>query len=58
MLAALPQRSRLILFLRYQYDMTQSEIAKQTGLSQVHVSRLIRQATDQLRSAYTGASAA
>jgi RNA polymerase sigma-B factor len=41
-MAALAPRERLILHLRFQRDMTQSEIAKVVGLSQMHVSRLIR----------------
>lgn len=47
-MAALAPRERLILHLRYQRDMTQSEIAKVVGLSQMHVSRLIRAALSTL----------
>jgi RNA polymerase sigma-B factor len=48
LLAALPQREQLILRLRFREDLTQREIADRVGLSQMHVSRLIRAAIDQL----------
>ena len=48
-LNALSQRDRLILHLRFSEDMTQSEIAERIGVSQMHVSRLIRQALARLR---------
>src|SRR6476661_509320 len=41
-LRALPERERLILKLRFEDDMLQHEIAEQLGISQMHVSRLIR----------------
>ena len=41
---ALPARQRAILLLRFEEDMTQSEIAQVLGISQMHVSRLLRQA--------------
>ena len=46
---ALPARQRVILRLRFQEDMTQSEIAALMGISQMHVSRLLRQALGRLR---------
>jgi RNA polymerase sigma-B factor len=46
---ALPQRQRAILRLRFAEDMTQSEIAQALGISQMHVSRLLRQALAKLR---------
>lgn len=49
LLETLPGRERRILELRFFEDMTQSEIADDVGLSQMHVSRLIRQSLDQLR---------
>jgi RNA polymerase sigma-B factor len=46
---AMPQRDRLILRLRFERDLTQSEIADQLGISQMHVSRIIRRALSRLR---------
>ncbi|MEU4966556.1 MULTISPECIES: SigB/SigF/SigG family RNA polymerase sigma factor [Streptomyces] len=40
-LARLPERERRILYMRFFCDMTQSRIAEQFGISQMHVSRLI-----------------
>jgi RNA polymerase sigma-B factor len=48
-LKALSPRDRMILHLRFSQDMTQSEIAARIGVSQMHVSRLIRQALARLR---------
>jgi RNA polymerase sigma-B factor len=48
-LKALTPRDRLILHMRFSEDMTQSEIAERIGVSQMHVSRLIRQALARLR---------
>ena len=45
----LPARERRVLELRFGADMTQSEIAARIGVSQMHVSRLLRHALDQLR---------
>lgn len=36
----LPERERKIVFLRYFRDMTQSEVARQIGVSQVQISRI------------------
>jgi RNA polymerase sigma-B factor len=47
----LPERERRILHMRFVGDMTQSEIAGQFGVSQMHVSRLIRRSLAQLREA-------
>lgn len=46
----LPQRKQRILHLRFNEDMTQAEIADEIGISQMHVSRLLRSAIDELRS--------
>ena len=46
---ALPARQRIILRLRFEQDMTQSEIAQVLGISQMHVSRMLRQALGRLR---------
>ncbi|HEY2603860.1 MAG TPA: SigB/SigF/SigG family RNA polymerase sigma factor [Thermoleophilaceae bacterium] len=48
-LKALPERQRLILHLRFVEDLTQNEIAQRVGVSQMHVSRLIRRALEQIR---------
>jgi RNA polymerase sigma-B factor len=53
---ALPDRDRLILKLRFEEDMTQAEIAERVGVSQMHVSRLLRRSLDRL--AAVGAAAA
>ena len=47
-LEALPARERLILRLRFEYDLTQAEIAERVGVSQMHVSRLLRRSLDRL----------
>ena len=46
---ALPARERVLLYLRFSEDMSQSEIAKRVGLSQMHVSRLLRRAIARLQ---------
>jgi RNA polymerase sigma-B factor len=48
-LAALPERERAILYMRFFGDMTQSRIAEQLGISQMHVSRLISRCCGRLR---------
>jgi RNA polymerase sigma-B factor len=45
----LPSRERAILHLRFFEGLTQSEIADRIGISQMHVSRLIRNSLDRLR---------
>ncbi len=50
-LAALPPRDRLILRLRFERDWTQAEIAAAVGISQMHVSRLLRRSLDRLSAA-------
>jgi RNA polymerase sigma-B factor len=47
-LEALPARERLILRLRFECDLTQAEIAERIGVSQMHVSRLLRRSLDRL----------
>jgi RNA polymerase sigma-B factor len=56
-LAALPERERLILRLRFERDMTQAEIAERVGVSQMHVSRLLRRSLDRLSAAGEAAAA-
>jgi RNA polymerase sigma-B factor len=48
-LRALDERERRILHLRFFEGMTQSQIAQQIGISQMHVSRLIRRALERIR---------
>ena len=50
-LEALDDRAREILRLRFHEELTQSAIGERVGLSQMHVSRLIRQALETLRAA-------
>jgi RNA polymerase sigma-B factor len=45
----LPKREREILFLRFSEDLTQTEIAERVGVSQMQVSRLLRQSLQRLR---------
>ncbi|MGE0728891.1 MAG: SigB/SigF/SigG family RNA polymerase sigma factor [Acidimicrobiia bacterium] len=45
----LPERQRQILLLRFSADLRQRDIATQLGISQVHVSRLLRDALRKLR---------
>ena len=47
----LGKRERRILHLRFFEGLTQSQIAVELGISQMHVSRLIRQSIDKLREA-------
>jgi RNA polymerase sigma-B factor len=49
MVRVLSDREREILRLRFAEDLTQSEIGHRVGVSQMHVSRLLRQAVTRLR---------
>jgi RNA polymerase sigma-B factor len=53
-LRELSERDRRVLYLRFVEDLTQSEIAEQIGVSQMHVSRIIRAALAKLRSGVDG----
>lgn len=48
-LAAFSARDRLVLHLRFVEDLTQTEIARRIGCSQMHVSRILRARVQQLR---------
>ncbi|MEV6650961.1 RNA polymerase sigma factor SigF [Streptomyces sp. NPDC051219] len=48
-LRQLPERERRILYMRFFRDMTQSSIAEDLGISQMHVSRLISRCCTRLR---------
>ncbi len=49
LLAELAPRERTILALRFFHQLTQTQIAEQVGISQMHVSRLLRQTLTFLR---------
>jgi RNA polymerase sigma-B factor len=51
LLASLPERERRILTMRFFHDMTQSQIAAEIGISQMHVSRLLTSTLAKLREA-------
>jgi RNA polymerase sigma-B factor len=48
-LGRLEERERRILHLRFEEGLTQSQIAAQLGISQMHVSRLLRRSLEALR---------
>ena len=49
LLAALPERERTVLVLRFFESMTQTQIAERVGISQMHVSRLLAKSLARLR---------
>jgi RNA polymerase sigma-B factor len=49
LMGAITPREREVLRLRFEEDLTQSEIGERIGVSQMHVSRLIRGAIGRLR---------
>ncbi|MGI8781921.1 MAG: SigB/SigF/SigG family RNA polymerase sigma factor [Solirubrobacteraceae bacterium] len=49
LMLVLSEREREVLRLRFEEDLTQSEIGQRVGVSQMHVSRLIRQSIARLR---------
>ena len=49
LLDQLDPREKKILLLRFFKNMTQSQIAEEIGVSQMHVSRLLTRTLDQLR---------
>ncbi|MER7175003.1 RNA polymerase sigma factor SigF [Streptomyces mesophilus] len=53
LLAALPDRERRILALRYGTEMTQSAIGREFGISQMHVSRILARTLQALRTKLT-----
>jgi RNA polymerase sigma-B factor len=48
-LRALPERERTILALRFEQELTQTEIAERLGISQMHVSRLLHRSLARIR---------
>ena len=51
LVSGLDHRAREVLRLRFAEDLTQAEIGERVGVSQMHVSRIIRQAIGRLREA-------
>ncbi|MCC9305919.1 RNA polymerase sigma factor SigF [Kitasatospora sp. RB6PN24] len=51
LIAELPERERRILSLRFSADLTQAEIGRELGISQMHVSRLLTRTLTMLREA-------
>jgi len=49
LIESLPARERQILLLRFFHHMTQSQIAAEVGVSQMHVSRLLTRTLADLR---------
>ena len=54
LIAALPLRERRILIMRFYDHMNQSQIAAEIGVSQMHVSRLLKQTLASLRAQFSG----
>ena len=50
----LPERERRVLYLRFFAGMTQSEIAEDIGVSQMHVSRILSHTLKLLRETASG----
>jgi RNA polymerase sigma-B factor len=55
-MAELTEQERLIVAMRFFEDLTQSEIARRTGVSQMQVSRVLRRAVDHLHKATRAAA--
>ena len=55
---ALDERERQIVYLRFHADLTEREIARQVGISQAHVSRLLTGALEKLRAELAAADLA
>jgi RNA polymerase sigma-B factor len=56
LLEKLPERERQIVELRFFADKSQSEIAEMVGVSQMHVSRLLRRSFEAMRMSMSGPS--
>jgi RNA polymerase sigma-B factor len=53
-LKALPARERVLVRLRFEEDLSQSEIGRKLGISQMHVSRLLRRALARMAAITSG----
>ncbi|MFF1875197.1 SigB/SigF/SigG family RNA polymerase sigma factor [Kitasatospora herbaricolor] len=51
LVAALPERERAILSMRFGAEMTQSQIGERLGVSQMHISRILNRTLSRLREA-------
>jgi RNA polymerase sigma-B factor len=49
LISGLTDRQRTVLHLRFEHDLTQAEIATRVGVSQMQVSRIVREAVEELR---------
>lgn len=56
LLCDLPERDRRIVVLRFWGELTQQEIADHMGISQMHVSRLLRRSLQQMHDHHVGAA--
>jgi RNA polymerase sigma-B factor len=54
LLDTLPEREAEIMRLRFYEELTQSQIAERLGISQMHVSRLMRRCLVDLRATLDG----
>ncbi len=52
-IAALPERERLILSMRFSEDLTQAQIGERLGVSQMHISRILSRVLNGLRAELT-----
>ena len=53
-LRALPDSERLVILMRFERDMTQSEIGAERGLSQMHVSSVLWRVLNRVRTMAAG----
>ena len=58
LMRVLTPRERIIVHLRFEHDLTQAEIGEKVGVSQMQVSRILRQSLGRLRYAANRASKA
>ena len=56
LVARLPEREQRIVWLRFRQELSQSEIAERVGISQMHVSRLLAQSLQTMRTELATAS--